>query len=216
LQDKEAAMKKKLWRLTVAALGAVLFLAAGADAAKRPPQYHFADLGTLGGNESEAYGINDGRQVVGYAFTHTGEKHAFLYSKGRKRDLGTLGGTESWAYGINNAGQVVGYATTPEASYHAFLYSKGVMTDLGTLGVGDSFAFGINDLGEVVGVWGGTGTPGTGFHAFLYSNGVMTDLGTLPGGGTSVANAINEHGRVVGQATTATGETHAFLARPIH
>jgi probable HAF family extracellular repeat protein len=37
----------------------------------------------------------------------------------------------------------------------------------------------------------------------------MRDLGTL-GGTSSVAQAINDHGRVVGTSTTATGETHAF------
>lgn len=38
----------------------------------------------------------------------------------------------------------------------------------------------------------------------------VTDLGTL-GGTSSVANAINANGQVVGYSTTASGETHAFL-----
>ena len=41
------------------------------------------DLGTLGGTESFAYGINDSGQVVGWSYT-TGDSysHAFLYSSG--------------------------------------------------------------------------------------------------------------------------------------
>jgi probable HAF family extracellular repeat protein len=39
----------------------------------------------------------------------------------------------------------------------------------------------------------------------------MTDLGTLPGGNFSSATSINDRGQVVGRATTASGEFHAFL-----
>ena len=39
----------------------------------------------------------------------------------------------------------------------------------------------------------------------------IKDLGTLPGGTTSFAFAINNRGQVVGEATTASGATHAFL-----
>jgi probable HAF family extracellular repeat protein len=38
----------------------------------------------------------------------------------------------------------------------------------------------------------------------------MTNLGTL-GGSESSANAINAGGQVVGQATTTSGDSHAFL-----
>ena len=36
------------------------------------------DLGTLGGGVSHAHGINDAGQVVGYAYTAEGFKHAFI------------------------------------------------------------------------------------------------------------------------------------------
>ena len=66
-----------------------------------PSQYNafrlygtMADLGTLGGGTSEAWGINDRGQIVGNAAI-AGEgwiRHAFLYDRGSMKDLGTLGG----------------------------------------------------------------------------------------------------------------------------
>jgi len=67
------------------------------------------DLGTLGGDSSSAWGINDAGQVVGESFTAAGpgpsgilSPHAFITGPGGlgMRDLGTLGGDSSRAFGI--------------------------------------------------------------------------------------------------------------------
>ena len=122
--------------------------------------YAITDLGTLGGGQSKAYGLNDLGQVVGESETPSGESRAFLWLPepayalpAGMNDLGTLGGSESVAFGINNLGQVVGRADTDAAGiYHAFLWDpQSGMQDLGTLGGQVSEAYAINDLGDVVG-----------------------------------------------------------------
>jgi len=164
------------------------------------------DLGTAHDiNYSEAYGINDSGQVVGWSDA-TNWQHAFLYSNGTMTDLGTLGGRTSVAWDINDSGQAVGRAETAAEVDHAFLYSNGTMSDLGTPGDYQSGANAINDSGQVVG-WAQTAS---GMHGFLHSNGTRTELGTL-GGWSSWAFGINNSGQVVGTADTASGETHAFL-----
>jgi probable HAF family extracellular repeat protein len=111
------------------------------------------DLGTLGGNYSEAFAINALGQVVGVSTTTSGERHAFFWTAGSgMRDLGTLGGSSSTARGINLRGQVVGWRTTADGQDHAFIWTEtGGMRDLGALGRPRSYAYGINDRGQVVG-----------------------------------------------------------------
>ena len=86
-------MKNQSWtrRLTVAAFELI------ASVAQAAPVYTFTDLGTLGGNSSVAYGINDSGQVAGSSDTPPPGSHAALWNGTTITDLGTLGGRTSIA-----------------------------------------------------------------------------------------------------------------------
>ena len=69
------------------------------------------DLGTLGGAQSHAYGINMRGQIVGMADAAGDYGRAFLFENGAMSDLNmlidpALGWTLSSAQGINDAGQI--------------------------------------------------------------------------------------------------------------
>jgi len=127
-----------------------------APASIQAQSYTVVDLGTLGGSQSVAYGINDSGQVTGQAAIGRDNQltHAFLYSGGVMRDLGTLGGDLSNGHALNAAGQVVGSAQMADGSNRAFLYADGVMHDLNHLVTGLAgtvliLASGINDSGQI-------------------------------------------------------------------
>jgi len=198
------------------------------------------DLGTLGGNFSQAFGANNSGQAVGVALNAISENpdflqffspgatqaRAFRYQNGSMQDLGTLGGNDANALVVNESGQVAGYSytnstpnpTTGIPTIHPFLWTNGQMQDLGSLGGTiavpsrlDSLGGPVlNNHGQVVGTSTLAGDDSE--HAFLWTSGTMMDLGTL-GGDVSQALAINDAGQVVGWSDFSPTSPfhHAFL-----
>jgi probable HAF family extracellular repeat protein len=177
--------------------------------------YTITDLGTLGGDFSYAFGINnaDPVQVIGESnIGAVGSPfQAFVWdSTNGIQNLGTLGGSSSVAYGINDAGQVVGWASTQTAfAETAFLWdnTNGMQALSGLPGDKASRAFAINNLGQVVG-WSGT-TYFLNGRAVMWDGGSVSDLGTV-GNLQSAAHGINDLGQVVGTAG-GLGGLHALL-----
>jgi probable HAF family extracellular repeat protein len=155
-------------------------------------------LGALvSGGTSSAAAISDSGAVAGSSSVSEGGEHAFLYSGGKMTDLGLIpgsGGSYTDATGINSSNQVVGSGDNAASDERAWLYSNGKMTDLGTLGGPSAAAYAINNNGEIV---GSSQTVRDSEHPFLYKGARMTDLGAF--NLESVANAINNHGVIVGQ-----------------
>jgi probable HAF family extracellular repeat protein len=79
---------------------------------------NITDLGTLGGRNSYAYGINTAGEVVGASEYNTEGgtigmyQQAFLYKNRKITNLGTLGGPQSQALAINDLGTIIGKAST--------------------------------------------------------------------------------------------------------
>jgi probable HAF family extracellular repeat protein len=164
------------------------------------------DLGTLGGDVSIAYGINNIGHVTGESQMTGGNFRAFLYDGNEMHDLGCVGDGSCASFGtnINDYDQVVGYTTNPN---YAFLYENNEMQDIGTLGGDYAIAHDINSSVKVVGT--STTTSGSG-HAFIFDGNDLQDLGTLDGYG-STAWGINNLEEVVGDSGTPSGVGHAFI-----
>ena len=83
------------------------------------PLDHAIDLGTFGGSESWAYGLNNRGNVVGWAELSDSTYHAFVWNGTAMTDLGTLGGYFSAAFGVNDEGDIVGFALDTYGDTHA-------------------------------------------------------------------------------------------------
>jgi len=85
----------------------------------------FTLLGTLGGQASGAYSINDKGQVAGWSDTDKGHRHAFVFDDvNGMTDLGTLGGDGSRAFAVNNRSQVLGYSTDSKGNCYIVIWDK--------------------------------------------------------------------------------------------
>jgi probable HAF family extracellular repeat protein len=146
------------------------------------------------GSESEAYGVNNRGQIIGY--TTPDNIQAVLWWRGQTTLLGTLGSEWSIAYDVNDRGQIVGASGNQAGHTHAFLWEGGKMVDLGTMdGDEESYAGGINNRGQVVGY---SYTRNVSHHALMWYKGQMVDLGSPPSGDYWSPREINNRGQIVG------------------
>ena len=115
------------------------------------------DLGTLGGDNGEAYGINDAGETIGRADVPgpSHYHHGFLWRNGTMIDLGVPNGaTCSTANQINSKGQIIVDAGVCGVGGIASLWQDGVLYDVNTLIPANSGFFisdlnFINDRGEI-------------------------------------------------------------------
>ncbi|MFN2567105.1 MAG: hypothetical protein ABR499_19075 [Gemmatimonadaceae bacterium] len=187
-------------------------------------------LGTIaGGLESQAYGINDAGNIVGFSTTNggttgAGERRAVRWIRNADgsftaHDLGELdeAGSLTEARAINELGDIVGYDGTSLA-YEGFIWWSGVLTNLGQgrhswpQDVSTTTAT-TNKL--VVG-FACTTLPcgGSPYHAWLWEKTpdgwTERDLGAL-GCNSSSAHGVNDKGHVVGLTRIASCEIRAFV-----
>jgi probable HAF family extracellular repeat protein len=162
------------------------------------------DLGTLGGQYSEAFAVSaDGSVIVGNATDSQGQWKAFRWTQSEGMvSLGTLpGGTYSDAYGVSSNGSVItGTSEDSEGNYQAYRWTKATgMVKLGVLpGHNSSYADGLSSDGSVI--VGSSEDSDYNSRAFRWTQaGGMVDLGVLAGyQGVSAYNVSPDGSAVVG------------------
>ncbi len=182
-------------------------------------EYTLKELGSLGGSQAEAYGINKAGFIVGTSQTPNQSTHAFIWdpNTGVMTDLGTLNDPflSSVAYSINDNLQIVGYSDLV-CNVGGPLCTRAVRwdgpvpapVDLGTLSGPQgsySVAYGINNVGQIV----GASIPVQELlpRAFLFQGGDLIPLPFSTDRPNSLAYQINDDGFIAGEARSAQGNT---------
>jgi probable HAF family extracellular repeat protein len=197
-------------------------------------------LPTLGGNNAQAYWINNFGQVAGLAETGQRDptcstatpfqvlrfKPAIWGPNGELNQLPPLpGDTVGFAFGINDNGEAIGVSglcgntsvppVTPfSLEPHAVLWERdGTPVNLGNLGGTFNVPGGINNRGDVAG--GAQSSKDGNIHAFLWTRSAgMQDLGLFPGSVVTAVpccNTINNSGQIALISADAMGNTRALL-----
>jgi probable HAF family extracellular repeat protein len=151
--------------------------------------YTLVALGTLGGAESRAYGINENGQIVGEACAAQQCRVPFLWENGA---MTALEGGRGVAYGINDAGIIVG----TNGANQGVMWQGGKLSALygspNTEGFTYARAYGINRAGEIVGArTGGFCTRNCPWNGFQWRGGQISEFEVF-------AHAINNNGQIVG------------------
>lgn len=188
--------------------------------------YDIVDLGSLGGDQAYAFGINNNGTAVGYANgplkdDGSGDRefglHAASYINGVANDLGAFGEANSLAFKINDSEQAVGYAIdtiTRESDGESFesvenfavVYEGGMVEKLSfDEDLRNSQATNINNNGDIVGFGDLVDNSGQ-FPVFIrrgfvkLSDGTLTTIDDLDEelDLVTIATSINNFGKVVG------------------
>ncbi|HET6384264.1 MAG TPA: hypothetical protein VFJ58_12800 [Armatimonadota bacterium] len=130
------------------------------------------DLGTFGGDTSQAYSLNDSGVVVGYAETRGGVLRAFVWRDGKMAAIGPAGGSSA-AIGVSRNGTVCGDSGDfGGVNGRTFIWHAGRTTMLlQPRGAPVSVVMRINDLDQAIGTV--TFMNPTAVRAAIWSRGKM-------------------------------------------
>ena len=180
-------------------------LCVAATMAQARSNWTIIDLGALGASGSVALALNNRGDVAGYSRARgpgeTGETyHGFLWQNGAMYDLGAPAGSAfAQVSAMNENGTLVAIGDFGMS----YLWKDGAWSPMNFHGTPRA----INRVDQVVGNF----QVGAAQRAFVYKDSVALELGTL-GGTSSRANAINDRGIVVGNASMpADATSHAFV-----
>jgi len=184
---------------------------------KKGQYFPIAPETILGAFYSEATDINDRGDLVGQMVDWNGFGHGFLVRDGLVTVLDFPGATETFALSINGSGLVAGYWDVLDAygnmlELHSYTWKDGVFTQFDFPWGAGGAIFGINDGGDMVGVWLADLSSDIEHGFACPKNGACFSFDVpVPGSPLTQADAINEHGHIVGVDFDADGVWHAFL-----
>lgn len=189
-------------RRRIQALLVCLALAGTAFGQINSPTYHYVAINFPGAASTEAHGINNFGEIVGFfnigvANCQFGSTlcrfHGFKLKNKVFTRIDIPGATDTRVLGLNDAGDVVGDYRTSDNNIHGFLlHHTGALQKINQPGSNFTSASGVTNSLTVV---------GTGITGFRWKNGVFTKVDITNhavGGESETINGISNLGVIVG------------------
>jgi probable HAF family extracellular repeat protein len=178
-------------------------VAPGAEAESNVLGYVPIDLGTLGGDSTVPFALNDSGHVVGYSTNAQGEHLAFLWRDGVMTNLGTLVGGATEAHAISNSGLIAGISSVepyyPEFEMAVVAWRDGAIRRLDPSTYIGTIVKDITDDGTILADlnYGDTYRANRGF---VWHNDVPTDVGGFRTRPYTLPATWNRRAQVVGKS----------------
>jgi probable HAF family extracellular repeat protein len=100
---------------------------------------------------SQATGVNNAGNVVGFYMPTTTTSIGFLDKSGTITPIDPFGSTFTQALGINDDGEIVGFETDANGVQHGYVDLNGVFSTFDPPNSASTTINGVNDLGQIVG-----------------------------------------------------------------
>jgi hypothetical protein len=171
-------------------------------------------LGDPNGSAStEAWGVNDKGNIVGFYTDSAGNYQGFEYlaSTAAYSTISCSDWTNTRAYGINDAGAIIGdVANSTTGPFSAMEYRSGKCTVFNYPKAAATYARGINKSGEISGFYTTTAGVTSGFE----KTGSKYTSFSYPKSVASLAYHLNDSGQIAGWYEDSAGAFHGFVATP--
>ena len=159
---------------------------------------------------TEALGINDKGDVVGFYLDSTSTQHAFVKKGAKYTSFDVKGDTTSTAWGINNAGQIAVFAVNG-STYESFIYNGKTFKKVSDPSAGSSGTIirSVNNKGDAAGAYFDDSGATVGF---LRHGGEFFDLKDPKGTVSTRPDGVNDTLEIVGRYSPSDGSSHGFKA----
>jgi hypothetical protein len=164
----------------------------------------------LGPTETEAWGVNDSGQIVGWYINSSAIYQGFEYDNGTYTTISCAGWANTRAYGINDAGVIVGDVFNSTAGpFSGFTSKSGTCTIFNYPNATSTYGRGINKNNQVTGFY----TDSTGTFGFGAAGSNFVSI-SYPGSTATLAYHASDRPKVAGFYSDTSGVTHGFFAAP--
>lgn len=163
-----------------------------------------------GPNLTEAWGVNDSGDVVGYYEDSADNYQGFLYVNGTYTTIACPGWIDTRAYGISDTGVIVGdNANSTTGPYSGMEYKSGKCSTVNFPKAVSTSVKSMNKSGQISGWY--TDSSGV-THGFIKTGSTFQTI-NYPGATGTLAFHLNDKGQIAGYYADASG-THGFVATP--